>query len=71
MKRLRGRPYSFQKLIQFSQWNIVLDPPAPNIDAFLTGETGLVPFIGKELFGTKVMLLTFEITEIGQYFFQN
>jgi hypothetical protein len=44
MKRGRGRPYSFKKLIQFSQGNIVIDLPAPNIDALLAGETVLVPF---------------------------
>jgi hypothetical protein len=39
MKRGRGRPYSFKKLIQFSKGNIVLNLPASNIDAVLTGET--------------------------------
>jgi hypothetical protein len=54
MKNLRGRPYSFKKLIQFSQGNMVLDLPAQNIDAFLTGDTLLVPFTKKRGIGHKV-----------------
>jgi hypothetical protein len=48
MKRRRGRPYFFKKLIQFSLGNIALDLPPSNIDAFLTGETGLAPLTWME-----------------------
>jgi hypothetical protein len=43
MKGLRGKPYSFKKLIQFLQGNIVIDLPPSIIDAVPTGETVLVP----------------------------
>jgi hypothetical protein len=58
MKGLRGKPYSFKKLIQFLQGNIVVDPPPSIIDAVPTGETVLVPLTWMELFGKKMMFLT-------------
>jgi hypothetical protein len=43
-KTMEARQYSFHKLTQFSQGNIVLDPPASNTDSFLTREIVLLLF---------------------------
>jgi hypothetical protein len=53
MKNLRGRPYSFKKLIPFSQGNMVVDHPARDVDAFLTRETLFVPFTKKKGYLTQ------------------
>jgi hypothetical protein len=55
--------YPFQKLTQFSLLNTVLDPPASNIDSFLTRDTVLLLFTWIELFSEQVMFHTFEIPE--------
>jgi hypothetical protein len=55
--------YSSHKLTQFSQVNNVLDPPAYNIDGFLTKDTVFFPFPLMELFCTKVMFLILENPE--------
>jgi hypothetical protein len=44
LKTLTGRQYSFQKETQFSKGNNVLNPPAANINGFLTRYTLLLPF---------------------------
>jgi hypothetical protein len=39
LKILKGRQYSFQKLIQFSQVNKVLNSPASNLDGLPSRDT--------------------------------
>jgi hypothetical protein len=39
LRNLSCSKYSFQKIIQFSQGNNVLDAPASNIDGFISGDT--------------------------------
>jgi hypothetical protein len=41
----------------------VLEPPASNIDGFLTRDIVFLPFNSKLLFHTKVMFLTIENLE--------
>jgi hypothetical protein len=45
--------YSFPKGTQFSCGNNVHDPPASNVDCFLTRDTVLLPFPRMELFFHK------------------
>jgi hypothetical protein len=63
------RQYSFQKLSQFSQGNIVLHDPASNTGAFLSRDVFLqISKIG--LFGTKKEFLTLENLDGKAGFFQ-
>jgi hypothetical protein len=59
MKALSGKQYIIQWATQFSLRNKLLGHLDFNMDSFLPAHAVLVPFSSIELFGTKVVLLTF------------
>jgi hypothetical protein len=55
MKMLRGRPYSFNQLTQFTMLNKVLDLLTCYINGSLTREKVILPSLEKGYFAKKIM----------------